>query len=83
MARKEILIATLDTAKLYQMGVKPPDEYINLTGSNADLPAIPYGYIVQENGASIFVPNIDSVLVRGFWEQVAEVDRTPDDQMPD
>lgn len=77
--RPEIIVAEMDDAKLVQQGARrlPPDQ--GGSPDNANPTIIPYGYIVQDDGYSVFVPNIDSVIARGFFAQIADIDRTPDD----
>lgn len=81
--RPERVVAEMDDAKLVQQGARlmPPPDGVMMTRDQA--PVIPYGYIVNDDGRSVSVPNIDSMIARGFFAQIADVDYTPDDEYTD
>ncbi len=78
--RPEVVVAETDDAKLIQQGARRFQPQDGLVRTRDEMPVIPYGYIVQEDGYSVFVPNIESVIARGFFAQVADIDYTDDDE---
>jgi hypothetical protein len=56
----DTLIATRDNDKLYCEG----------TATRQDGVTVWYGYIIDENGGKIPVPNIEVLLGHGYWDEI-------------